>query len=319
MRIWDFLFERKEESFVESEFLYYYTSFDTFCKFVANGGDFYCTNYKMLNDASEMAIGVDFVCDYLQKKLNWANESVSYFREVYLKSIASENVVIPWVMSFSRVQDSLHQWMAYTDSKQGGVAVGIRRAQLWSALDRDPGRYSKLAVMPDGTKGRNRAFELRLLPCLYAIRDKLLIEDLVAEMLSPHLSTFARMGKTITLLRPDDLILAINAVLELSAVIKHDAFNAEEEERLILLPMTRSVIDCEMIGGKKRWRTYLSEVQKEGVMSAKYRGLRGIIREVVISPHGNHDELLDSVQRVLTENDMTFCRIEKSRLPYKGS
>lgn len=317
MRIWDFLFKHKESCFGESEFLYHYTSFDTLKKFVADGGDFYCTNYRELNDCSEMVIGVDFACKFFRRHLHWDDQKLDSFRTIYLQSIARENVVVPWIMSFSRAQDNLNQWRAYTNQQQGGVAVGIRRAELWNAIDRFPGRYSRSVELNANTHVARMGFELRLLPCLYAQRDEKLIEDLVSEMLLPHLQAFRRMGANDIMSRPLDLILAVNAVLELSSIIKHDSFHDEEEERLILLPMTRSSADCSSVGGKLRWRTYISEVQKEGIMSEKFRGLRGMIREIWISPHGECDTLQLSAQKLLHENNMTFCSLRKSLLPYR--
>jgi len=317
MTIWDYLFTRKEECFGGSEFLYHYTSVDTFKKFVEEGGDFFCTDFRMLNDRLELMIGIEFVCKFLRDQLQWDELETLSFKNIYAHSILAEGVVVPWVMSFSRARDNLNQWRAYTDHRKGGVAVGIRRAQLWDAIDRLPGRYSKSIELDSHSGDTRKGFELRLLPCLYAERDKRLIEDQVSEVLIQHLDVFRRIGVGDATRLSEDLIFAINSVLELSAIIKHDSFCYEEEERLVILPMTRSDADCTIINGKKRWRTYLAEVQREGVMSAKFRGLRGLIRDVVISPHGDSDALYTEVRELLDKYDMTFCSLEHSILPYR--
>ena len=104
----------------------------------------------------------------------------------------------------------------------------------------------------------------------------------------------------------------------MSSVIKHEAFKNEKEVRLVLLPMTKSLSDCELIGGKPRWKTYVCETRKEGICNPKRRALRGMIKEVMISPHGDADMLWTTARFLLDKYDMIWCKLEKSALPYNA-
>ena len=318
--IWESLFKRKQELFSENELLYHYTSLDVFCKFVEPPrNDFYCTHFKALNDGAEMRTGIDFAVSFLQSRLGWTDYEGLFFKKVYCDSINLDDVKVPWVMSFSRQRDNLNQWIAYTDPKRGGVSIGVQRGNLWSAIDRFPGCYSR-AVSQDGRKATNKGFDLGLMPCLYSVRDKKLIEDLVEEMLTPYLDVFKCIIRNGILQdRPTDWNVAISSILRFSSIIKDESFGSEQEERLVLLPLTISYADCEVLGGKPRWRTYISEVQQEGFMSETHRGLRGLIREVIISPQGDRQLLHTTVNVLLKKYGMNnFCKLEDSCSPYNG-
>lgn len=318
MLLWNFFEQHKPEWLDELDFLYHYTSLDVLCTFLDSPqSDFYCTHFKALNDGKEMTAGVDFVVTWLREKLKWEEETCFLFKAVYDSLINGDGIISPWVMSFSRAFDSLSQWVAYTDSRRGGVAVGIRRAELLSAIERFPGCYSK-TVAKGGEKGKDTGFKLKLLPCLYTGHDKELIGKLVEEMLTPHLEVFKHIREGVSQRSRSDWNTAISAVLEFSSIIKDESFSHEQEERLLLFPMTHSCLDCEILGGKPRWRTYISETRKEGIMSEIYRGLRGMIRKILISPHGDRQVLHTAVRVLLDKYGMTFCELVDSQSPYNG-
>ena len=244
----------------------------------------------------------------------------AWFRENYNVLVRSGEIVTPWVMSFSCEKDSLNQWGMYTDRERGGVAVGFDVEQLGSAIDRWPGCYSKEALTSDGEKGADKKFELRLLPCLYAETDEKLIQELFDMRLKPHADVFRRIGEASAAqeISADDFTCAIIPILEVSAIIKHEAFRNEKEVRLVLLPMTKSLSDCGLIGGKPRWKTHVYETRKEGHGNLKRKPLRGMIKEVVISPHGDTDMLWTTARFLLDKYEMSWCTLEKSSLPYNG-
>ena len=324
MTIFDFLYKTIPAYFDEKAILYHYTSVDVLKKFIEDDGDLYCTHFGVLNDSSEMMIGLSIAENYLRKRFKWSEMKCIWFRENYNLLVRSGDIVVPWVMSFSRERDSLNQWGMYTSRETGGVAVGFEMGLLWNELDRFPGCYSKEALTAKGEKGgiQDRAFELRLLPCLYAEKDAKLIEDLFQEFLLPHEAAFRKIGDATTSdeIVPKDFTEAIFSILEVSSIIKHEAFRNEREVRLVLLPMTKSLVDCELIGGKPRWKTYVCETRKEGGdgMKTTRKALRGMIKEVVVSSHGDTDMLWTAARCLLNKYEMTWCKLEKSALPYNA-
>lgn len=320
MTMFDFLCQRKLECFDEQSVLYHYTSVDTLNKFLEDSGDLYCTHSQVLNDSSELKMGMVAVDKYLQEMFDWSASKAAWFRENYNRLVSGKDIVVPWIMSFSQERDSLNQWGMYTDRVKGGVAVGFRMAELWGAIDRFPGAYSKAVLRPNEEKGTSRAFELRLLPCLYAKTDAKLIHSLFDEVLLPHKASFKAIGDAASIddINPKDFTGAIFAILEVSSIIKHEAFKHEKEIRLALMPMTKSLVDCELIGGKPRWKTYISETLKEGIGNPRRKALRGMIKEIMISPHGDTDVLWTTVSCLLEKYEMTWCSLERSALPYNA-
>ena len=323
MTMFDFLCGKMPEYFDDKAILYHYTSVDVLNKFLEDEGDFYCTHFGLLNDSSEMMMGLSIVESYLRKKFKWSEKTCVWFRENYNLLVRSGKVVVPWVMSFSRARDSLNQWNMYTNRETGGVAVGFKMGLLWSELGRTPGCYSKATLKANGEKGdiQDKAFELKLLPCLYAESDAILIEELFKEFLLPHESTFRRIGEVTTSkeIDPVNFTEAIFSILEVSSIVKHEAFKNEQEIRLVLLPMTKSLVDCELVGGKLRWKTYVCKTRKEGDgMKSTRKALRGMIKEVMISPHGDTDMLWTTVRGLLDKYEMDWCELKRSALPYNG-
>ena len=320
MTMYDFLSEKKKDAFNGKGILYHYTSIDTFQKLLADNGDFYCTDFRVLNDSSEMMMGMELALKYLSVVFTWSEMKCVWFRENYKMLVGGGGIVTPWVMSFSCERDSLNQWGMYTDRERGGVAVGFDISLVNSAIGRWPGCYSKAALTSEGEKGLDKKFELQLLPCLYAETDKDTINELFDMRLKPHADVFRRIGEASAAqeIPADDFTCAIISILEVSAIIKHEAFRNEKEVRLVLLPMTKSLADCELIGGKPRWKTYVCVTRKEGHGNPKREPLRGMIKEVLISPQGDPDMLWTTVRFLLDKYEMSWCTLEKSSLPYNG-
>ena len=59
MTMYDFLSEKKRDAFEGKGILYHYTSIDTLQKFLGECGDLYCTDFRVLNDSSEMMTGME--------------------------------------------------------------------------------------------------------------------------------------------------------------------------------------------------------------------------------------------------------------------
>lgn len=322
MTIFDFLYQKMPEYFDKNAILYHYTTVDTLGKFLEDCGDLYCTHFRVLNDSSEMTTGMSVVESYLRERFNWSDIKCAWFRENYKRLLQESEIVVPWIMSFSRAKDSLNQWAMYTDRAKGGVAVGFDMGLMWTEMRRTPGCYSKTLVTSKGEKGavKDSAFELRLLPCLYAENDASLINELFDEFLLPYQAAFRRIGDATAVneIVSHDFTQAIISILNVSSIIKHESFRHEKEIRLVLMPMTKSLADCEIIGGKPRWKTYVCRTRQEGDgIDPQRKALRGMIKEVMISPHGDTDMLWTTVRCLLDKYEMKWCNLEKSNLPYK--
>lgn len=320
MNFYELVTSLKADTLKQNDILYHYTSLDTFCTMLADDADFYCTHFNALNDAAEVLMGELVIEKFLKRNFGWTEDKCMWFRVNYRNMIKNEECVVPWIMSFSRARDCNNQWIAYTDKLRGGVSIGFDRVRILGEIDRKPGCYHGCVSGECKEKSAEPSFCLRLVPCLYEGTDDQAVDKMLNDVFNPFKELFERIGfaRSDQEIDRKDFVCAVNVILELSTVIKHRAFEYEQEERLVLLPMTRSCEDCVMIGGKPRWKTHIAETTHEGLGSSKLRGIRGMMKEVLISPHGDRELAMTSVKVLLNKYNMDFCNVHESRSPYNG-
>ena len=140
---------------IEEDLIYHYTTLDTFLKLLVPCGkneetnDFFCTHIRFLNDTQEFFFGL--------KKALSAMEKYGVFKKEDREAIESSIVnrfedmeLSAWYMSFSRSYDSLSQWIAYTDSTLGGVAIGFDRREIERSLVALQSRYTGINAIKSG-------------------------------------------------------------------------------------------------------------------------------------------------------------------------
>lgn len=287
--------------------IYHYTSFETFPIFFEDDADLYCTYFGALNDSKEIELGWRLCINYFEEKYNITSKIRELLWICYRDSIMHAGFVAPWVVSFSLAKDSLPQWIAYTDKKHGGYALGFSKGQLETCMHRLANNIKKKKDL----KGVKRyPYEINLFPCLYSKQD----EDSINGVLNSY---FGTEHKTISKINLDNWQSCLNEVSEIinkmllfSSIIKHDSFRNEQEIRLIVQPSQSVYDECFFKGGKPRWKTNI----------AKYINapLNSLLREIWVSPHGDRMMLQSSAKIMKLKHNMKNCEIIESESPYNG-
>lgn len=288
-----------------SPVLYHYTAFRTFPVFFGSGADLYCTHFAALNDGAEVGQGWEMAIKYLNKYKGWADEKCDLLRDYYKKDLLANKVVSPWIMSFSLAKDSLAQWVAYTDKKEGGYAIGFDREKLEQMVIRVACNIKKKR---DENDKKVVPFRMHVLPCLYSNTDKDVIEGLFECYFDKEVEVLDRVKYAD---RPDskDMAKIVEKLLLVSSIIKHESFKYEEEVRLIIQPSIPTYDACEFMGGKPRWKTNISTYINAPLCS--------LIKEIWVSPHGDRQVLLASAQIMKAKYGLS-CEIRESTSPYNG-
>ena len=275
--------------------VFHYTSLDVLNEMCKEDGDLLCTHFMSLNDSQEFFYGVNIVLNKLpsilsrkgiqMQKLGYSRQKI--YTEV-LQRLRAENIA-PWITSFSSDPDSLYQWVAYTDRKQGGVAIGFNTSLLNTKVT-DVQRNPNL----------NKLIGCRLEKCRYT--DSVNLDLYVYRVVS---SMLAQPAKNNT----DFETSIVAAVYVLASTIKNCSFSQEKESRLILLPTRKEALRrYKFVGGKPRIATEFF---------GKNRELAKAISSVVISPHGDRDKLVSTVNLLRQQYGLKF-QIYQSDSSYNG-
>ncbi len=276
--------------------VFHYTSLDVLNEMCKEDGDLLCTHFMSLNDSQEFFFGANIVLNKLPailSRMGIQRQKLGSFRQnAYDKVLQRlrEETLAPWITSFSSDPDSLYQWVAYTDRKQGGVAIGFNTSLL----------YSKVEGVQKNPQ-LNKLIGCRLEKCQYTDNVNLdsYIHSVVTSMINQSTNNSNKDRET--------SILA--AVYVLASTIKNHSFSQEKESRLILLPTREEALRrYKFVGGKPRIATEFF---------GKKRELAKAISSVVISPHGDRDKLVSTVNLLRQQYGLKF-QIYQSDSSYNG-
>jgi hypothetical protein len=106
--------------------LYHYTNGIGLRK-ILESGRIWFTDYRHMNDPSELTHGIDMARDQARLLGNGADGRVRMFLEYFLDLFRHDNLAGKlefYIASFSRARDDLGQWRAYADNGRG-FAIGF--------------------------------------------------------------------------------------------------------------------------------------------------------------------------------------------------
>lgn len=271
------------------ECCYHYTTANVLERFLAEDGDIFCTHYRALNDDSEFREGFKCVLQYARKR-GWDDALIDRLEQLG-NHFNEKDFFMPWVFSFSLYNDMLSQWVAYTDQKTGGYAIGFNMKQLDQLIKNGREKTEKIPVKV-------------VVNCIYAGVDDVDVE-LDKTFNDPQLISYVH-SKQLDINMESKLIAA---VIMMSAMIKEKSFFQETETRLILLVDDKALYrDMISLNGKPRMKANLS--QRIGY-------LRDLIKSVVISPHGNQDSLYANAMSLKMKYSLEYS-IVTSASHYRG-
>lgn len=118
--------------------LYHYTD-GRGLKGVIESGEFWFTDYRHLNDPSELIHGIDMAQAVALMLATSADGRVQLFLETFKDMFRRENfdsTLEFFIASFSRARDDLGQWRAYADNGRG-FAIGLS-PRMFKIVDKPP-------------------------------------------------------------------------------------------------------------------------------------------------------------------------------------
>lgn len=285
--------------------IYHYTTQETAQIFLTpDKAMLYCTWAKALNDDQEYKIGIEYALAHIAEEMHLDAETASEVKD-FMKTIEQRRYRMPWVMSFSGVQDKLSQWIAYTDRKRGGYALGFSFKNLENLVGNIVRSKSQLY---EG----NSPYILHLLPCFYldyASKEAMSeVQHFFHFLFVEYLQEF--VNKELGISNTQEYAARIASFICLfAAVIKHESFKEEQEYRLVIQLVNDAYEkEVEIIGGKPRIRIS-KELHTDTVAK--------LITEVWSSPHGDR-EVLNSVARYLSIKYDLKVGLYSSNVPYNG-
>ena len=114
------------------EIVYHYTSMDTLLKIVENN-ELWSTNIRYLNDVSERQHYLDLIKNRAKHRCNEDTSTTELFEATFYEENESKSFTdLPFVTSFSSLEDSLPQWRSYCPNGNG-VSIGFRTDVLRKA------------------------------------------------------------------------------------------------------------------------------------------------------------------------------------------
>ncbi len=117
----------------DTSLLFHYTNADALIKIVRSG-KLWATNFRFLNDLSEVRYGLDLANELLDSEIEGCNDE---FRDRVRKSMNdsfSNGAVTPYVVSFCDRGDLLSQWRIYA-SQGAGISLALDRTKMSSVFD----------------------------------------------------------------------------------------------------------------------------------------------------------------------------------------
>lgn len=322
--------------------LFHYTSFDNLRYFFEPDVDLLATHIAVLNDKDEIRAGFRLFCDALVKEFG-DTEAVMYLWECFSKS-RTDTTRMPYVFSLSTDSNSLPQWRAYTDQREGGYAIGF------------DGNTIDNAVIGNMVGGSHYGWNEFLMPCVYTGNaDLQFVIDRGIEVFSETFETYFKSNKPIEkrLLEGN---LAVDVLVLLSSFIKNGGFETEREWRVVVKPgiletkfndrtmyeqlgritrlaqksgngftedentshldvvkvsaeIFRGLWDSRVLilGGKPRVATRLKNL---------LIGISPLIAEIIVSPHGDTDRLMTVAAAMLKMAGLNFLPQQVSTIPY---
>lgn len=303
------LHEKLAEAFEDAfklRTVYHYTTPETAQVFLRpDTAMLYCTWAKALNDDQEYKIGIAYALSHIAEVMHLDAETESEVRDL-LKEVERTGWRMPWVMSFSGVRDELSQWIAYTDRKRGGYAIGFSFKKLEEMV--------KKIVREKEGKREYGQYILNLLPCYYldyeseeTTKD---VQKFFKFLFVDYLQNFVNKEYVLEDVHKNALRI-VSFICLFAAVIKHGSFKGEREYRLVVQFCGKEVEygkGVEIVGGKPRVKIF---------NALKSEDVSHLITEIWVSPHGDKEVLLSMAQFLNIKYDLNLD-VYTSNVPYNG-
>ena len=260
----DALYRRQNE--FKGDFVFHYTSAETFEKLISSEADLLLSRFNEMNDDEEVIYGWSQVLCFLEWTDGIQGLKLRLFRQAFDYRMYHTSQV-PWVVSFSESPDSLSQWGMYTDRKLGGCSIAFDFRELNYAAERIQ-------------RGGSRDFDVFFLPCYYHHDDVRRILELWFEGCREVFGVIQKEEyKTVKSQRCELIEPLMFDMLMLATIIKYPGFEAEREWRLIIVPKHSESLEPVLLHGKYRYGINKCFSDRKPIYTMRW------IRGVGASPH----------------------------------
>ncbi len=295
-----------DSSNVDSQdWLWHYTSMDTFSIWMEKDPTLYATHYKLLNDSDEAFYRRDFL-----EQLN--NDELLRSYAPLLEKFSEEEDL--FITSFSRIGDGVDQWRAYTEG--GGLAVAFDMKELATIFFDTPQGIDNCNYEILANRGVCKHLsDLGILETAQVLQECRYF-DKEARILSVK-RLFDQLKKN-----SNDPLLKIYLQDELrrrSCIFKNTTFKSEQEFRISVYPCSffagsGFAEEAALYNSIKRIRQSVKNVGGKLRIATRVKDLRPLIKAVRISPHGrvNDNSLMVYVYRDKHTLDFLVKRSESS-------
>jgi hypothetical protein len=296
------LLEVQEKEIVDRP-LYQYTN-SAGLRGIFDSQKMWFTDYRFLNDPSELSHGMDMARDMLLDAQNGLDGRVRFFLKCAADMFCRENVEATlafFVASFSRARDDLGQWRAYADNGRG-FAVGFAPRMFRIKGEANPS--------PD-----ENAF---LGSVLYDVGDvlsrhRLAIDEAIEifrTAVDAQASLMADRAIGIAFIQEFSRHLIASPLIWNALTSKHPAYKHEQEVRLLMMGTT------DMLAPFIMTRSRGTEIVPYIPYPWNVRE-PGAIVEVLVGPAAPHGAE-DAVRVMLATYGLKDVAIERSEIPYRA-
>lgn len=282
--------------------LYHYTDLNGL-RGILQSGRVWFTDYRHLNDPSEIQHGIDMAREVARGLADIADGRVRLFLENFIDLFRLDNFDMAlrfFIACLSRARDDLGQWRAYAVNGHG-VAIGLS-PRLFTVIDQPlPGHLPEFVgpvrYMDSDARPRHH------LPLERAAAIFLEVADANRELLSikavgiPFIDQFARE-------------IIASPMIWNSLTTKHPAYAHEQEVRLVI--MGTPVRLSSHIASRRRGSETISYIAHALPLREPDQ-----IVEIVVGPAASASEE-DAVRAVLQEVGLDGVAINRSNIPYRG-
>jgi hypothetical protein len=283
----------------QEETIYHYTTLGALKSIIENQ-ELWLTDYKYLNDASEILHGMQVAREVFASAVSDASSESAAVLSALLE-IPQDQLPRICVSCFSTQRDSLTQWKGYSGG-QAGVAIAIQPRSFLEGLA-NPRDLHTAEILYDPTTKR------QLLQGFFhdwaALRDK----DVNAGNVPPGL--YETLPRTY--------------LVELLAMMKDKAFSDEREYRCVYLEEESGFLTRLNGRAPKRFRS-------SGHLLAPYTTTKDLasrssigevskyrlnLQEVIVGPHPHQDLIVSGVREFLDEHRYSDVVVSPSKVPFR--
>jgi len=297
----DGYFRNVEKRRKAEEPLYHYTDLRGFAG-ILKSQQIWFTDYRHLNDKTELAHGIDIAKAMLAKRI--ANGGVQSLLFAWIDDLLTKRnfgqAFVFFIASFSRSRDDLPQWIAYADDGRGvAIRFSSKLFEAGEEIDKDPRRntfvgpvrYSDGQTRTRHAKGFDKAAWILNTALRYArrhLRDKAIGMEFLNQLARAVIAS----------------PLIWNAL-----TYKHNGYKHEEEVRLVIL------------GAKSKFRGKILKRLRNGkpVPYIAYDLAlqeHGMIAEIVIGPAAPKSTEAAIKRQLVSVGIKYYVPVRRSRIPY---